>query len=291
MSTTITPEMVREAYKVAKRVFEQELGRQQGITDLVNRVGYNPNSAADAVDNFRYMRNGEGYERKNNHFMTRHFLEMIHQDYGVSALRKALDALEQHLDYYEGVKTGGPQPGQRKLLAEFRAVADQHGNARGPDGLTASQRTTFAHEDHQLQVMGVFDPTDTEDARKRTLSNIVRRQGQTKFRTQLLTLYGHRCAVSGCKVEAVLEAAHITPYLGPKTDHPTNGLILRGDLHTLFDLGLIAVETKAMTVLVSTVLDGTEYESYRGKPLHLPTEKSGQPSPAALEKHRNESGL
>jgi hypothetical protein len=218
-------------------------------------------------------------------------LERIHQDYGVSALRKALDAVEQHLDYYEGVKTGGPQPGQRRLIDEFRAVADQHGRARGPDGLTAVQRTTLAHEERQLDGEGVFDPTDTEDARKRTLANIVRRQGRTKFRTRLLALYGRRCAVSGCSVEAVLEAAHITPYLGPKTDHPANGLILRGDLHTLFDLRLVAVDTTAMTILVSPLLDGTEYESYRGRPLHLPATGAGRPSPAALDQHRKESGL
>jgi len=97
--------------------------------------------------------------------------------------------------------------------------------------------------------------------------------------------------VSGCSVEAVLEAAHITPYLGTKTDHPTNGLILRADLHTLFDLGLIAVDTKTMTVLVSPVLDGTEYQGHRGKALHLPKEDSGRPSPAALDQHRQGSDL
>jgi predicted restriction endonuclease len=137
----------------------------------------------------------------------------------------------------------------------------------------------------------VFDPVDLEDGRKRTLASIVRRQGQSQFRTQLLALYAGRCVVSGCAVDAALEAAHIIPYLGPKTDHPTNGLTLRADIHTLFDLGLIAVDSKTMTVLVSPSLDGTEYESYRGKALRLPAKKQGRPSPEALDQHRKESGL
>lgn len=291
MSTTITPAMVREAYKAARRVYAQEITRHAGIDDLVKRVKYNPSSAADAIDNYRCMRNGDGYERKNNLFTVRHFLEMIHQDDGPQALRKALDAVEKHLDYYEGIGTGGPQPGQRKLLAEFRSLVEQGVRVRGPDGLTASQRAALSQEHSELQAQGVFDPANLEDGRKRTLASIVRRQGQSQFRTQLLALYAGRCAVSGCAVDAVLEAAHIIPYLGLKTDHLTNGLVLRGDIHTLFDLGLIAVDTKTMTVRVSPTLDGTEYQGYRGKALLLPAKKEGRPSPAALDQHRKESGL
>lgn len=291
MSTTITPDMVREAYKVARRVYAQEVTRHAGIDDLVKRVKYNPSSAADAIDNYRCMRNGDGYERKNNLFTVRHYLEMIHRDDGLQALSQALDAVEKHLDYYDGVSTGGPQPGQRKLLEEFRSLVEQGVQVRGPDGLTTGQRVALSQVHTELQVQGVFDPANLEDGRKRTLASIVRRQGQSQFRTQLLALYEGRCAVSGCAVDAVLEAAHIIPYLGPKTDHPTNGLILRADIHTLFDLGLIAVDSKAMTVLVSPALDGTEYESHRGKALQLPAMKQGRPSPSALDRHRKESGL
>lgn len=291
MSTTITPDMVRKAYKVARRVYTQEIARQAGIDDLVMRVKYNRSSAADAIDNYRCMRSGDRYERKNNLFTVRHYLEMIHKDDGLQALGKALDAVEKHLDYYESVSTGGPQPGQRNLLKEFRSLVEQQVQVRGPDGLTTSQRAALSQEHAKLQVQEVFDPTNLEDGRKRTLASIVRRQGQSQFRTQLLARYNGRCAVSGCTVEAVLEAAHIIPYLGQKTNHTTNGLILRSDIHSLFDLGLIAVDSKSMTVLVSPALDGTEYESHRGKALLLPAMKQGRPTPSALDRHRKESGL
>ncbi|MBA4066679.1 MAG: hypothetical protein C0501_23830 [Isosphaera sp.] len=157
---------------------------------------------------------------------------------------------------------------------------------RGSDGLTEEQRAGLVREEHRLRQDGAFDPTDVEDARRRTLANIVSRQGQGTFRAALLELYNGRCAVSGCAVEAVLEAAHITPYLGPKTNDPTNGLLLRSDIHALFDLGLVAVETKNMTVLVARALDGSEYEALRGRSLHLPDEGALQPSEAALDRHR-----
>ena len=57
----------------------------------------------------------------------------------------------------------------------------------------------------------------------------------------------------------VLEAAHILPYRGPDTNKVVNGLLLRADVHTLFDSGLIAVDVKNMTVLVDKSLEGSEY--------------------------------
>jgi hypothetical protein len=53
--------------------------------------------------------------------------------------------------------------------------------------------------------------------------------------------YGGRCCVTGCDVEEALEGAHIDPFENESHDHPANGLLLRKDLHALFDKTLIAV--------------------------------------------------
>ena len=87
-----------------------------------------------------------------------------------------------------------------------------------------------------------YDPTSVEDGRARIIGMVTRRQGQGAFRAALLNAYCRRCAVTGCTVEAVLEAAHIHPYLGPATNLVTNGLLVRADIHTLFDLGLLTVD-------------------------------------------------
>ncbi len=54
--------------------------------------------------------------------------------------------------------------------------------------------------------------------------------------------YEHRCVVTGCTVIAVLEAAHIRPYRRPEDNDVKNGLLLRADIHTLFDLNLLGIE-------------------------------------------------
>ena len=119
----------------------------------------------------------------------------------------------------------------------------------------------------------------------------MRRRGQPVFRKRLLEAYKGRCAVTGCSLEAVLEAAHLFPYRGPKTNYPGNGLLLRTDLHTLFDLKLIAVDVATMSLLVSASLGGTCYEEYGGRPINIPDDPRRRPNREALEQHRTESGL
>jgi HNH endonuclease len=112
------------------------------------------------------------------------------------------------------------------------------------------------------------------------------RLGQAQFRRLVLDAYGSRCCVSGTNVEAVIQAAHIQPYVSSASNHVQNGLPLRSDLHTLFDNGLLGVGPDHV-LLVSSRLDGTEYERYRGKRLLLPLNPVTRPSEAALELHRN----
>lgn len=134
-----------------------------------------------------------------------------------------------------------------------------------------------------------FDPGMIEDGRERVAREIAIRRGQAGFRRQLLAAYGC-CAMTGCTVEAALEAAHIVPYQGPGTNHISNGLVLRADVHTLFDLGHLAVAPDTLTILVASHLDGTEYASLRGQILRV-AHVGISPSRAALQVHRTFAGL
>jgi putative restriction endonuclease len=165
-----------------------------------------------------------------------------------------------------------------------------NGTAR-PRGPT-SEIEYLATEQEQASVQaGAFDPSSVIDARERALSQIVRRRGQPAFRRKLLQLYGNRCAISGCDAVEVLEAAHIMPYRGPDTDHPANGFVLRGDLHTLFDLGLITIDVDTMSVLIAPALVGTSYGALSGSALREPEDSLGRPSHQALAFHRKWCGL
>lgn len=128
-----------------------------------------------------------------------------------------------------------------------------------------------------------FDPKDHDDARQRVLREVVRRRGQAKFRKSLISAYDGRCAITDCPVISLLEAAHITPYLGPDTNAITNGLLLRADLHTLWDLGLIAVDPTMHTVWVSPQVNDPTYQALYGTSLRRPNHDSQRPSVPALQ--------
>lgn len=131
-----------------------------------------------------------------------------------------------------------------------------------------------------------FDPANQEDARKRIIAEIVRRQGQRAFRKKLIDSYDGKCAVTECALGWVLEAAHISPYLGPDTNRPDNGLLLRADIHTLFDLGLLTVNPDTSAVRVAQQIIDPEYRALDGKKL-----LAGKiaPSNSALQEHWDRS--
>ncbi|MEP0853426.1 pentapeptide repeat-containing protein [Funiculus sociatus GB1-A4] len=123
---------------------------------------------------------------------------------------------------------------------------------------------------NQLNTEKYFTPQSIEDAKERTLTSIVRRRGQAEFRKSLLKAYNYRCAITGCDAEQALEAAHIKPYNGTQTNDPSNGLILRADLHTLFDLKLIAIDPETSRVYLEPSLRNTYYAELHEKLLQLP---------------------
>ena len=166
--------------------------------------------------------------------------------------------------------------------------------SREADAVAKQQRAVeqpLENAAKELDKEGFFDPAEVVDARERTCAAIVRRRGQPAFRKRLLACYKRRCAITGCNAVAVLEASHIIPYMGPQTNHSSNGLLLRADIHTLFDLGLVAVDVDTMTLLVSSELNATRYEKYRERPIRVPDKPESRPSFDALQKHRLESGL
>ncbi len=131
---------------------------------------------------------------------------------------------------------------------------------------------------------GYFDPQNLEDERERQLQEIIRRRGQPEFRAKLIDAYGGRCAVTGWDAVSALEAAHITPYLGPSSHHVSNGLLLRADIHTLFDLDLIGIDPASLIVILAAQLRQTCYQEFAGKAISLPDDPAIRPSEEALKK-------
>lgn len=115
---------------------------------------------------------------------------------------------------------------------------------------------------------------------------IAQRSGQATFRNKLLDAYGTRCAVTGSRAVAVLEAAHISPFKGDHTHVLSNGILLRSDVHTLFDLYRVTVLPETFTVRVAPELEDTEYASFDGQTLvSLPAKRRQQPDTDVLAQH------
>ncbi|MCK6369812.1 MAG: HNH endonuclease [Gammaproteobacteria bacterium] len=145
--------------------------------------------------------------------------------------------------------------------------------------------------ERELARLQTFDPDNSKAGRNQVIENILRRRGHPAFRQQLLAAYEGRCAITNFNAIEALEAAYIIPYRGKFTHHPSNGLLLRSDLHTLFDLGKLAIDTRSMTVILPDDLIGTSYKILHGRPLRYPTNDEQRPSTEALDLHRRLAGL
>ena len=135
---------------------------------------------------------------------------------------------------------------------------------------------------------GMFDPT--EDARRRIMAAIVQRDGQPAFRKALLAAYQGACAISGCSVEALLEAAHVVPYRGTHTNMVGNGLLLRADLHKMFDLHMFFIDPSTRKVRLSGMLRRSEYAYLEGVALRQPVDPSMAVLDEVLEHHKGRCG-
>jgi len=118
------------------------------------------------------------------------------------------------------------------------------------------------------------------------------RLGQGAFRVIVTEVYDRRCTVTGERTLPVLEAAHIKPYGSGGPHQPENGLLLRSDLHTLFDQGYMTVDAAELKVIVSGRIreefeNGRDYYQLHGKPIRLPRETSSLPSREYLAFHNS----
>ncbi len=116
------------------------------------------------------------------------------------------------------------------------------------------------------------------------------RLGQGAFRILVTDAYNRRCAISGEKTLPVLEAAHIKPYALSGPHFISNALLLRSDLHKLFDSGYLTI-TPDLRVEVSKRIkeeyqNGKEYYKFHGNQLfNLPAREKDNPAPKFIDWH------
>ncbi|MGW4383636.1 HNH endonuclease [Kitasatospora sp. NPDC004531] len=96
------------------------------------------------------------------------------------------------------------------------------------------------------------------------------RVGQDAFRARLLEQHGAACAFTGPAPATVLEAAHLYSYAAEGEHHDNGGLLLRRDVHRLFDLGHLAVDPDRMLIdLAPGLMPYPAYAALHGAAPHV----------------------
>jgi len=109
-----------------------------------------------------------------------------------------------------------------------------------------------------------------ERPRDRVMRAIAARRGAPGFRAAQLERFSRSCAVSGCTVVETLEAAHIRAYRFETDNARENGILLRADLHTLFDLDLLGVNPDSYIILVHDTVQELQYRLFHGRTVAAP---------------------
>ena len=115
------------------------------------------------------------------------------------------------------------------------------------------------------------------------------RLGQGAFRVLVTDLYQRRCAITQERTLPALEAAHIRPYGEGGGHEAQNGLLLRRDIHSLFDGGYVTVTPENRFEVSRRIREefdnGRHYYELHGRSISLPTDEGARPDPAFLQWH------
>jgi hypothetical protein len=177
-----------------------------------------------------------------------------------------------------GKPKDNPSPGAPKLIKikwdwertkklQTHPIPYSSHNQRVPVSVTKANKKTQTVLNNWIN--GKYPPIKkpkTTNVRFKT-AEVQVRQGQPEFRLALLAAYDHKCVISGCNTRDVLQAAHIKSVADGGLHSTRNGLVLRADLHNLFDRGLITIDEKGF-VHIDPVVKDRGYRAFHG--LKLP---------------------
>jgi putative restriction endonuclease len=118
------------------------------------------------------------------------------------------------------------------------------------------------------------------------------RLGQSSFKAVVLDAYHRRCAVTGTHIPPVLQAAHIRPVTAGGEHRLDNGLLLRSDIHTLFDQGYLGIDPhfrlRVSPRLRGDFNNGDQLYAKEGQVIELPKHRADRPRTEFIEWHLDE---
>jgi hypothetical protein len=263
----ITDGQYRRGYELGRDIEEGDYTKEEAIEELV-RIGTNKVSAANILYITENLLAGKVFKRTLKDEAHGWYLGWILRDFGPEGLEKALEATRLHLAY--DLEHGAKRIRLREIVAHFESILKgETPMDAGPD----------------------IDNNDARGGKGDELKQawVKLRYGQPEFRKKVMAAYKGRCAVTGADVERVLEAAHILGYADKGESRVTNGLLLRSDIHALFDAGLLGIDPETgYKVKLSPSLMGSEYWELDGRAIRLPANRDLYPNKEELGRHLRE---
>jgi putative restriction endonuclease len=124
---------------------------------------------------------------------------------------------------------------------------------------------------------------------------VLPRLGQGAFRILVTDRYARRCAVTGERTLPALDAAHIRPYAEGGNHEVPNGLLLRRDVHSLFDRGYVTISPDHRFIVSRRIKEefenGRHYYAMHGSPVAVPDHADSRPRAELLSWHNEQKFL
>lgn len=130
-----------------------------------------------------------------------------------------------------------------------------------------------------------LDQAGIDAANEERIKRISRHQGSPAFRKALLDAYNGRCAITGANTSDVLDAVVISQDLEFEPMKVSDGLLLRTDIHRLFDEHLLSIDPSSYEVVLAPKVSNSEYRDLEGISIELPLKEEDWPDSKSLQSH------
>ncbi len=190
----------------------------------------------------------------------------------------ARTGLEMRCSYYNAIRQDGRGPESRlgrEIIHELVVGHVGKSLSLAFDG----HRLTASHADAIQATRGDLSPIPDDPNERQMFARRIR-AGQPEFRKIQMSLWNGCCAISGHGPADALDAAHIQPHALSGINDPDNGLLLRSDIHNLFDKGLIEIvqTSDGPFIRVDKRLEDEPYMQFDGQKLRVRTDGKQLPS-------------
>lgn len=224
-------------YEILDNNLNDKISKKDAVDSLKNEFDMNEGSVKILTDIFPQLFKGEEFKRALKFQLFDDLLSNLLNDYGKERLKIALSGLEKHMIYNKYTKDSK----LRRIYQKYLALAEVD------DVLEEFQEYISEAKDDELNKIQVW---------------INQRKNQSKFKLSLLKKYNSQCLISKIKVPELIEAAHIYPHSESGQNNIANGILLRSDLHILFDCGLLCIDPENFNVIIDKSLEKTEYQKF-----------------------------